>query len=552
MRLARLRDVVCIALFLAYAWAGVDTRLMYYGQGPVFSTAPGFFEGFLRQAGGFGEYLRLLFAQAWVSRAWGAVVLTAQATAAAAFLEVYFRKLGARPAPLVRFLPALVLLQPDLYYKPSPVTPSILLALALAAGFAVVARNMPRLALRIGTMVAMLGAAYWLGGMWAGGVFALAALALLIPRRARQTEPSRKAAGSKQKMPRRRLHGIPEWAQAVLVTALVVGVAAGSWFRNAPGRRVTAIYYHASCEDWPAVLDSARALKTADFNPLVQYEINLALHESHRLADEMFRYPQPGAMLLDFRVDSFLPYTLALTDMCLRLGRVNEAEEFAADLAVAPNPDPRLRRTLYRASVLKNQTGIARRLLTSLSFDPASAGWARRQLSALEDPASGTDSALGRLRARVNRTDDMVTVWQRAEGPVPDTARMLLDQLDADPANRMAFEFLMGSYLLTRDLPSAADLLPRIQAMSGPAYVNPDGTRRTPRLYQEAMAMLADATGRTVQVPGFGIQPETLQRLDAFKTIFHQYPSRERAQREAWAFRDTYFFYFAFGPGDYR
>jgi hypothetical protein len=96
-------------------------------------------------------------------------------------------------------------------------------------------------------------------------------------------------------------------------------------------------------------------------------------------------------------------------------------------------------------------------------------------------------------------------------------------------------------------------LMPRIKNMTGPAYVGPDGKRRTPRHYQEAMALRADMTGKTVNIEGCEIQPETLEHLAAFNRIVRQSPSKELAMQVAWRdFRDTYFFYFTFGPGDYR
>jgi hypothetical protein len=151
------------------------------------------------------------------------------------------------------------------------------------------------------------------------------------------------------------------------------------------------------------------------------------------------------------------------------------------------------------------------------------------------------------------RHDDMLAVWQRAGQPGADMERLLLDQLRQDPSNRMAFEFLLGAYLVARDVSAVSALMPRIKDMTGPAYVLSDGRRRTPRHYQEAMALYADMTGKPVNIEGFEIQPETLQRMAAFRRIVIQFPSRERAMQAVWnEYRDTYFFYYVFGPGDYR
>jgi hypothetical protein len=109
----------------------------------------------------------------------------------------------------------------------------------------------------------------------------------------------------------------------------------------------------------------------------------------------------------------------------------------------------------------------------------------------------------------------------------------------------------MGDYLLARDGGAIIALMPRIKDMSGPAYVSPGGKRRTPRNYQETVAIYAEMTGRTIEIEGFEIQPETIQRMNAFKRIVAQAPSKAAAMQAAWdGFRDTYFFYTYFNPGN--
>src|ERR1035437_2127933 len=50
-----MRDVAFFAAFAIYAWAGIDTRLIYHWQGPVFTTMPGFLGEFLKYPGGPAE-----------------------------------------------------------------------------------------------------------------------------------------------------------------------------------------------------------------------------------------------------------------------------------------------------------------------------------------------------------------------------------------------------------------------------------------------------------------------------------------------------------------
>ncbi|MGA2270631.1 MAG: DUF6057 family protein [Bryobacteraceae bacterium] len=610
---ARVRDIAFFAVFLVYVWAGIDARLIYHWQGPVFYTMPGFVDEFLKYPGGPADYLYALIAQAYAFAGWGAVVLTAPVAAVAALTQVYFTTLAGRALPLVRFVPAALLLYyVNLYYDRTPIVLALLLGLALATLFVYLSRRWRSEAALLGAFVAMLVAAYYLGGM-AIVFFAPAAVIVRVARRPRfplwiaylplaaalpaavellrpiympasardwfMPPDVRRAvvywglyvfyalgtaialrAGPRpaQASPKvGRSETRPTLAALLAITLLLLGlgsVAAVSYHLNSRDRRLVALDYYSFSENWPAVIDASRRLAAKDFNSLNCYEINLALHEMNRLGDDMFGFPQTGFMLPDLHDDRFLPYMFKITDLCLRLGRVNEAEHFGSEAMVLGRSDPRVYRLMARVDMVKGQTAAARKFLTVLSYDLGSGPWARQRLRELDsDPQLAGDRQVQLLRRRMLRNDDVLPVWQRADKSSADMERLLLDQLEQDPSNRMAFEFLMGAYLLARNMVAINALMPRIKDMAGPAYAGPDGRRRTPRHYQEAMAIYADVTGRPVNIAGFEIQPETSRRMAEFKRIMRERFTKDAAMQAAWSdFRHTYFFYFAFGPGDYR
>ena len=603
----RLLDVAFFAGFLAYAAAGIDTRLIYHWQAPAFYMTAGFAGEFLKYPGGLAKYLYVLIAQAYASQIWGALVLTAQAAAVAALTGALC---GIRP--LLRFAPAVLLLYSlNLYYDHTPLVLALLPALAAAILFGRSARA------PMWMFTALLLAVYYLGGM-ALVFFALMAAGMLIGRRqyakgiaclllaaavplaversgliylstsardwfidadrrklaiwwalylfyalgsflwSRRTAGQPAGNRSKGRRPARR-RWIPALAP-VAVLACLGAVAVLSYRTNARDRRLAALDYHTSHENWPEVIAASNVLAAGDFNSLTRYEINLALHEMDRLGDEMFRFPQKESTLPALRTEVFLPYMIRITDLFLRLGRVNDAEHFANEALIlgeysrSGGPDPRVMGLMANLDLVKGQTEAARKFLTILSDEAGSARWARRRLGELNnDPQLAADESVQLLRRRMLRNDDVIPVWQNPDKPDADVNRLLLDQLEKDPSNRMAFEFLMGNYLLARDLPAARTLMPRIRDMTGPAYQSPDGGRRTPRYYQEAMAMYGDVTGTRVELEGFEIDPETVNRMAVFKRVMSQSAGRDSAMQAAWSrFRDSYFFYFVFGPGDYR
>jgi hypothetical protein len=618
---ARVQDITFFGVFLAYAWVGIDTRLIYHWQGPIFSTIPGFLHDFLMYPGGLADYLGAAVAQAYAFQGWGAIVLTAQVAAVVALTQVFFTTLAGRALPLVRFVPAVLLLYfSNLYYDRTPILPALSLGLALAICFVPLSRRWRNEAGLLAAYLAMLLAAYYLGGMaivffapaaaaassarrprfplwiaylllaaalpaavelfhlsyvpvsardWFAGtdvrriivcwglyVFYAVAAAVVLWRRPAASAAAavpRKASRSarRERTSKRRPAALP--ATALLLLALGC-VATVSYRLNSRDRRMAALDYYSFREDWRAVIEASHRLAAKDFNMLSRYEVNLALYETNRLGDDMFRFPQSPPVLLDLRVDMFLPYMIRLTDMCLRLGRVNEAEHFGSEGLIVGRSDPRLYRLMALINTIKGQTAAARKFLTALSYDVVFGTWARQRLRELDrDPQLAGDPQIQSFHLRMLRNDDMLQVWQRADLKAADWERLLLDQLEQYPANRMAFEFLMSAYLLGGKLDAVSALMPRIKDMSGPAYVGDDGKRRTPRHYQEAMALHADQTGRTANIEGFEIQPETFERLTGFNRIVRQSPGNETAMRVAWDnFRDTYFFYFTFGPGDYR
>jgi hypothetical protein len=603
-----MRAVAFFAAFAIYAWAGIDTRLIYHWQGPVFTTIPGFPGEFLKYPGGPADYLQALIAQTYAWQFWGAIVLTAQVAAVTAFTQAYFTTLAGRKlsgaAGTLCFIPAALLLYHlNLYYDRTPIMLSLLLGLALAILFVHLSRRWGSQWALVGASVAMLVAAYYLAGMaivffapaaamayfagrrrpWLGIVPLLVAAGLpvavetlrllYLPASARDWfldsdvrrsivcwglylfyAVSAAAILWRRPLPAARQRRMPELVAAAALLLSLAAVAVASYRLNSRDRRLTALDYDSYHENWAAVIDAARRLPTSDFNSLTRYQVNLALHETNRLGDDMFRFPQTGPMLLELRTDAFLPYMIRIADMCLRLGRVNEAERFGGGAMVLQQHDPRICRLMANVNLVKGQTAAARKFLTVLTYDVGAGNWARERLGELQrDPQLAGDGRIQLLRRRMLRIDDVLPVWQRPDKPNVDMERLLRDQLEQDPGNRMAFEFLMGDYLLARDMVGVHALMPRIAGMTGPAYVEPGGKRRTPRHYQEAMALYASLTGHPVEMEGIEIEAGTVARMDAFKRTVTQVFTREAAMQAAWNdFRDTYFFYFAFGPGDYR
>lgn len=388
----------------------------------------------------------------------------------------------------------------------------------------------------------------------AAGLFKRVGLAIwrrLFPRLAA-------AMAAMPREPQTRTPAERHFAQVVATAFLLIaagGVLAMGYSREDSTRKLLYVEYYFSHEQWQEVLDSARDLSPDDYPYVACFDVDFSLHMLGRLGDEMFRFPQKRSVLLDFHDDGYQPYMLSLVDFCIRLGRINDAEHFAQESLTMFGPDGRTLRQLAVINIVKRQPGAARKFLAALAHDPLRGAWARQMLSRLESDADlQSDEEVGLLRRRMQVRDDTAEVQERVGGEVTiDLEKVFLNLLDRDPSNRTAFELLMAQYMLYPDLERARKLMSKIKDMTGPAYVGPDGRRRTPQHYQEAMAIYADKTGQPVNIPGFEIEPQTLQRMKEFQSIMASHRDRDSALKALWdKYRDSYFFYMVFGPGDYR
>ena len=349
---------------------------------------------------------------------------------------------------------------------------------------------------------------------------------------------------------------VPE-ALAVVLASVVLILSTQHGIRT--GQRK--IIRHACQEQWPEVLDEARKLRSDAFNYLTQNAVTRALYETGRLPDEMFSFPQdrsgymlawgkisrqppsalsqpaaPGAetrgpMKLSTETLSLLRrhYFVALGDLELQLGLVNDAEREAHEALEVLNNHPLVLKRLARINLVKGQTEAAKVYLRALSKYLNFGDYAVGVLRRLQDePLLAGDPQLARIRS----------VMIESSAPV-DFLGGLEELVGRDGQNRMAFEYLMAFYLLNLSL---SDVVERIDDLGRFGYAE------MPRHYQEAVVIYENATGKTVDLQGLEIDPRTRQ---AYLEFSRTYATQSRLNGRPRAletlqerFGETYFYYF--------
>ncbi len=257
-----------------------------------------------------------------------------------------------------------------------------------------------------------------------------------------------------------------------------------------------------------------------------------ALARTGRLPSEMFHYPQVASsdalLLRDTMWDTVPAIADWRSDLYLELGRVNESQRWAHEALAVEGETPRVLERMALVYILNGNPEAARTFLRAFETVPFQAARAQRYLAALDrDPGMRADPLVARIRPLMLR-EDHVGIWS--------TEQILQQCLEANPSNKMAFEYLLAHYLLTSDIQGFASLVPRLKDFYGdlPTHV------------QEALVGFREADG---SLPA-GIDSRTKSRLQSFVEIWKQVengPAENAWKALAPAFGGTYWFFHIFG-----
>lgn len=293
----------------------------------------------------------------------------------------------------------------------------------------------------------------------------------------------------------------------------------------------------AAGRDWPGVLREVRSMPLRAITPGTLHDMDRALYHTRRLPYDMFRWPQkrgmPGLVLFWDSIPADGAICDKLSEFLLELGHVNEAEHLACEALETLGERPGTLHRLGLVYALKGQPEAASLFWHALARYLGHAGQARQWLDGLAaDPSLSSRQDVARIRSCMFRTD---------QSGKASTESLLLQLLQANPRNRMAFEYLMAHYLLAGQHDKVAQNIGRLNEFDYPDI---------PRHYEEALMLHAYMTRRPVPLPaGRAVRPDVQGRLEEFLRIRAQYGDDRQGAWRALVrdFGDTYYFYYAFG-----
>ena len=321
--------------------------------------------------------------------------------------------------------------------------------------------------------------------------------------------------------------------------ALPVAAAALVWFSfNTSAARYLRLQYLARAQAWADILKTVRDVPIDRHDLLTNGILNRALYHEGRLLDEMFRYPQAERGLLpsgDEMKHAIIQSPTALmwlSDIGLDLGRVNESEHWAQEAFEYLGPRPWVLERLALVEIAKRREEVASLFLRVLKGDLMYGKWAAKCLSGPGSLAAAADHRVQRLRTLMVQTD--TAGWLSPE-------TLLLQLLESNKQNQMAFEYLMAYCLLTKQLNGVVENIGRLKDF---------GYSRIPRHCEEALLIYMAKTGKRLDLGGLSIGEPAVAEFAAFRRIVEEDKSDGTAALQAAVrqHQNTYFFYYVFVP----
>ena len=331
--------------------------------------------------------------------------------------------------------------------------------------------------------------------------------------------------------------------QVLQSPALLILAVVPAWLSSDGDLRTAyRIEYCARHRMWQQLLREAKRLHTSRWDTFVNWDINRALYHTGQLPHRMFAYPQPlrGPILPAYHVGlNIPPRWMQASDVRYEFGDINASERMACEALQMIGARPWVLLRLAEINIVKGETEATHVFLNALRKDLVHKSLAEDYMRRLEaDPLLSEDPQFSRTRSVMLKKDYHLPLAARP----PSLEEDLLQSIEANRRNKMAFECLMGVYLLYRHLDKVVLNMERLDDFDYPGI---------PRHYEEAILIYTAVTGKRVDLGGRRVSPEAVQRFRDFnERLAYSDAGSKQAAADALAgdYGDTYFFYYLLGP----
>lgn len=291
---------------------------------------------------------------------------------------------------------------------------------------------------------------------------------------------------------------------------------------------IMAYNYYARTQKWNSII--ALADKKSPDGPLTVSVLNMALSKKNYMPEYMFTYFQNGTEGL---IPNFQREYNVLTmtgEIYYHLGLINTAQHFAFEAMEAiPDMQKSVRcvKRLAETNLINGQYKIAAKYLDILKHTLFYRKWAMETSDYLyNEELINNHPEWGRLRSFKPKDDFLFSDREK------DMMFGLLYQ--QDPANSMAYEYLLAYTLLVKDLPRFAGYL----QMNTQVFQEYSKFRS----YQEAMALIWSQSGNNPALRPPLLNDATVRKLEDYRSVYTSNPAAEDILKQQYG--DTYWYYF--------
>lgn len=307
---------------------------------------------------------------------------------------------------------------------------------------------------------------------------------------------------------------------------LIAAIPLASVHTNKNNERLLMYSHLVYTENWEQILKESR--KDNFTVPVILSARNLALFESGKMADDLFKYSQAGpeSLLPPFNGDNITP--LFISEVCYRLGLVNIAQRniFEAQDAIPDHQkSARCYKRLAETNLINGYYEASRKYLEPLTHTLFYKSWAKERIKLLRnEKAINAHPEYGRMRKIIPHNFDGFF----NENTIETTLAYLAAQSNE---NTMAFEYLHAKNLLQKDLKTFMAYLTRFKLSNLPGS------------YQEALLAYALQTTNNINAVPAGV---TKQKIERFRNFAADLKANKNAQEMKQKYGDTYWFYYYF------
>lgn len=289
---------------------------------------------------------------------------------------------------------------------------------------------------------------------------------------------------------------------AVTAFFILMGFTVYRYAWNKPAELMLAADHHVQKGEWDKVLKTA-----GDFpglNTLVIYYTNLALAGKGELTAKMFSYPQFGSAGLRLRWERNDNLFFG-GDVFYSLSYINEANRWAFESMVAKGLNPRSLKRLVLTAVINKEYDVAAKYLGKLDQTLFYRKWAAKYRELIKNPsAADEDPEINRHRHLLVSTDFISR----------SNSLNLDDLLNNHPDNRTAYEYIMATVLIDRNLEAFAEFVPRIVNYNYSSL---------PRHIEEALIFYNSYERKNIMPEGFSFSPEVVKRFGDYAAVYSKY-----------------------------